>query len=61
MFSLSTLVGCNLDEFQADSEKTEEVELEKLETPNVSIDEKGVASWKKIKNADAYVYIINSG
>ena len=60
IFSFSLLVGCNLEKPDND-EKTEEVELEKLEKPVVTIDEDGLASWKKVKNAEGYAYIINDG
>ena len=53
-----TLAACN-----AEPTKKEETEEEntQLATPKVSIDEDGLATWSKIKNADGYAYKINDG
>ena len=53
-----TLFACN-----AEPTKKEETEEEntQLATPKVSIDEDGLATWGKVKNADGYAYKINDG
>ena len=63
MLSLSLLIGCSLaSPDDKEEEKTEEKEeVNQLATPKVSIDEDGLATWKKVKNADGYAYKINGG